>query len=79
MKRETRKTLVQVERMNDATFRADQARDVLASDARQRAKIRDLKARLKAVRASWDHNLEDEWHYVLDAATDLRRKNWRKP
>lgn len=44
-----------------------------------RAKVHDLKARLKAVRAMTRVIDADEPWPEMDAATDLRRKNWRKP
>ena len=46
--------------------------------------VRDLKARLKAIRSGtcFHEHADDalEWHEVLiKRATDLRRKGWRKP
>jgi len=53
--------------------------------ARLRAEVRDLKARLKAVRASRHHQWRSEVRLALMdghrmlVVTDLRRKNWRTP
>lgn len=83
MKKTTRAALVAFARNDWLTMHTDRvaatADDALASDAAQRATIRDLKARLAAVRAAWDHNYEKDGDYVLAAATDPKNKNWRKP
>ena len=47
-----------------------------------RAEVRDLKARLKAARASWfgpSPEQSKQWDEVLLRVTDLRVRNWRKP
>lgn len=62
-------------------------RDEMAhSDACQRAKIRDLEARLKVVRPHVEmlciNTFESDCacdECKAHRATDLRRKNWRKP
>ena len=81
MKRETRKTLVQVERMNSATLRADQARDLLNSDAAQKRTIRELRKALMLSREQ--HEVcghDDKCDYcreareVADAALKPRAK-----
>ena len=46
--------------------------------------VRDLKARLKAVRdassvARFDPDTLEEWELIIKRATNLRVKNWRKP
>lgn len=50
--------------------------DVLASDAKQRAEIRDLKARLAFIQLEREM---DVLHGPQSAALDLTNKNWRKP
>lgn len=42
-----------------------------------KAEKAELKARLKAIRKSWNGNFETECDYVLYSATDLRKKNWK--
>lgn len=54
------------------------------SDARQRAEIRDLKARLAAVRDTERYDgltelLLSPEELTRRRATDLKNKNWRKP
>ena len=52
---------------------------LVEENARLRAEVKDLKARLKAARAAWfdpGDALADE---RIVMATDLRQKNWRKP
>lgn len=85
MKRETREWL-------RACGDRSRARDILDSDARLRAQVRDLKARLAMSRAATtpvdcDHAVStgDEQRVLCDdcamlaRALDLRVKNWRKP
>lgn len=42
-----------------------------------RVEVADLKARLRRVGREWRNNVRDA--DLVDAALDLRRKNWRKP
>lgn len=42
------------------------------------AQVRDLKARLRVVRLEWSYRGKMR-RAVMNAATDLRVKNWRKP
>jgi hypothetical protein len=83
MKRETRRWL---RRTSVGGYEAAQpkfGKDALDSDARQRAEIRDLKARLKAVAAApfgmpiYTQAQSDAWD-LAERAIDLSNKNWRK-
>lgn len=83
VKRETKAWLKLVMR-DDMDKRDHPARDVLDSDARQRAEIRDLRARLKVIAAApvsvvvvtaADNDAAD----VAFRALDLKNKNWMKP
>jgi hypothetical protein len=78
MKRETREWLKRV--VCDAAapqdFEAGDAADILDSDARQRAEIRDLKARLAEALDRMPLAWRDP---VITACFDLKNKNWRKP
>ena len=79
MKRETKRWLTGI-----AKFHRPEAKDILDSDARQRAEIRDLKARLAAVAAApfghpiYTQEQSDAWD-LAERAIDLKNKNWRKP
>lgn len=47
-----------------------------------RGEVKDLKARLRAARATWFGTFPEQgedWDKALWRVTDLRRKNWRKP
>lgn len=87
MKRETREWLNRV--VCDAAapqdFEANDAADILDSDARQRAEIRDLKARLAAVQRiggvgdGGERTRSKAFGKALRRITDPKNKNWRKP
>ena len=59
--------------------------DILDSDARQRAEIRDLKARLAAAQRiggvgdGGERTRSKAFGKALRRITDLSKKNWRKP
>jgi hypothetical protein len=54
--------------------------DILDSDARQRARIRDLEARLRAAHDCWFGTFPEQgedWDEALKRVTDLKNKKWR--
>ena len=57
-----------------------EADDLLADRLYTRAEVLDLKARLRQVRylTKYGREVGVQWD-CLNAATDLRRKNWREP
>lgn len=67
-----------------STLDSEERGDILDSDARQRAEIRDLRARLKAIAAApfgrVIYTREDSEAFDLaERAVDLTNKKWRTP
>lgn len=85
MKRATREWLTRLR-----SVVPEEVDDILDSDARQRAEIRDLRARLAKVRELLPQEEHDHarrhcsesgclYDVGVDRALDLKNKNWRKP
>ena len=89
MKRATRATISESEVMQRGVVVSwPERRDILASDAKQRAEIRDLKARLAVCGRAYKLDLfagcdgcDDEMcgACMVARASSLKTKDWRKP
>lgn len=77
MKRATRLWLQRWAHDPANDYWSEEAQDVLDSDARQRAEIRDLKARLKHLRSAGPH-LGYLYPAEFWAVLDLKSRKWRK-